>query len=109
MTYCLRRRLSFNRSTTLERFYQSAGLQGLIQELGYAGIPRRLLLLRHDATRQRDDSRALALGPFAEDFPGGRDAVHLRHLDIHQNQVVRSLPERGEPLKAVACDIDLIA
>ena len=36
MTHVLRRRLPFYWSIPLERLFRSAGLQGLIQELGHA-------------------------------------------------------------------------
>src|SRR3984885_15878354 len=107
--YRLRRGSLFNWSTTLERLEQGVELKGLIQKLRYSGVQTRLLLLRRDATRQRDDAWSLGLGPFTEDFPSRRDAVHFRHLHIHQDQVIRSISERDKHFEAVASNIDAIA
>ena len=60
---------------------------------------------------QGDDRGALAVvaGLRRADLARGVDAVHHRHLDIHQHQVVATGPPRLDRLLAVGDDVDVDA
>ena len=45
---------------------------------------------------------------FGPDRRGDLEAVHVRHLHVHQQEVIRSPLERGERLPAVSRDGDRV-
>ncbi len=74
----------------------------------HAGVQVFLDLVHHGVGRQRDDRRAPppATRLDGADFAGGRDAVHHRHLDVHQDQVVVASGPGLDRLLAVRNDVD---
>ena len=53
-----------------------------------------------------DPLRRRALGP---DAAGGFEAVHLGHLDVHQDDVVRQLADRFDRFEPVRGDVGAVA
>ena len=63
-----------------------------------------LAVLGHRVGRHGDDAGSAVRPPFAD--PSGRvEAVELRHLHVHQHDVVRALLERLERLQPVPRDV----
>ena len=58
--------------------------------------------------READDRQILPLGQRANRV-GGLEAIHLRHLDVHQDHVVFPLRDRIHRFPTVACDMHLVA
>ncbi|MNN99495.1 hypothetical protein D3C81_2191540 [compost metagenome] len=52
----------------------------------HSGGQTHFLLLRQGARGHGDDGQRMPHGP---DPTGGFEAVHLRHLQIHQNEMIR--------------------
>jgi hypothetical protein len=50
---------------------------------------------------RQDDDPAEVAGLCGEDAPGGLETVHLRHPDVHENDVGTVLEHRGDRLGAV--------
>ena len=46
---------------------------------------------------------------FAANEPGSLQAIHLWHLHIHENNIVRSALQGGQDLFAIGCRIGLVA
>ena len=68
-----------------------------------------LAVALHGLRRHRDDARALVSGPPGADGAAGLEAVELRHLDVHENDVVGGLFEPREHLASVPSDVRGVA
>ena len=94
---------------TLERRHELLGADRLRDVVVHAGREARLAILGERVRRHRDDVRA-ALGRPALADPARRvEAVELRHLDVHQDDVVRPALERLDRLEPVVRDVGAVA
>jgi hypothetical protein len=78
--------------------------EGLAQVVVHAHLEARLPVALHGVGGERDDRRAAGrrIGGLAgADLPRGAEAVHHRHLAVHEDQVEALLRERAHPLGAV--------
>ncbi len=82
--------------------------QRLAQVAVHAGGQTLLAVAHHGVRGHGDDARLRDSTPGANG-PRGFVAVHLRHVAIHQNHVVKNALDRGERLATVADAIRLIA
>lgn len=82
---------------------------GLGEVVIHAGFEAERTILSGDAGGESDDGRA-ASGAFeAADLPGGFKAVHIGHLDIHEDEVEGRAMESGESLNAAGSGVYLAA
>src|SRR6266446_2805828 len=75
-----------------ERVSEFFPIERLDQKAVHSSFKTGIAILRQGVRCQREDRRlAVRLaGLKATDPPGGFDAVELRHLDVHQNEIVGS-------------------
>ena len=64
----------------------------------HPGGEARLAVALHGVGGHRDDPRPGRAGPAAPDPAGRLEAVELRHLDVHQDDVVVAALERRDRL-----------
>src|SRR5581483_2397891 len=81
----------------------------LAQEVVHARGEARLAVALQGARRHGDDARRAAVAPARARAPGRLDPVHLRHLDVHQDEVVALPLERAQHLVAVHDDVGSVA
>ncbi len=75
----------------------------------HAGGETDLAVPLHRVGCHGDDSGALATTPLAVDAASRLQAVHLRHLDVHEDDVVWSPPKCLERVEAVHGDVGSVA
>src|SRR6266850_2656928 len=75
-----------------ERIGQLFTIERLDQKTVHAGFKAGVAIFHQRVCREGEDWRLAArLSRLkATDTPGGFDAVELRHLDVHQNQIIGS-------------------
>src|SRR5436189_1814704 len=75
-----------------ERVGEFFPIERLDQEAVHSSFKTGIAILHQRVRCQREDRRLAArlAGLKATDPPGGFDAVELRHLDVHQNQIIGS-------------------
>src|SRR2546425_5918916 len=75
-----------------ERVGELFAIERLDQEAVHSSFKTGIAILHQRVRCQREDRRLAArlAGLKATDPPGGFDAVELRHLDVHQNEIVGS-------------------
>ena len=93
----------------LERRHQVLDPDRFHDVVVHAGRQEPLAIALHRLGGHRDDPRPLAGPPAFEDAARGLDAVHLRHLHVAEQQVVRLPFERLDRLDAVAGDVGAVA
>jgi len=84
---------------------QVACPRGLDDEVVHADGAAHLPVLRRGVGHQGDDARPLFFRAIPPDPPGGLQAVHLGHQEVHQHEVV-FLVLQG--LAAVDDDVDAV-
>ena len=97
------------RLRALQRRGELLGADRLRDVVVHAGREARLAILGQRVRRHRDDVRAALLRPALADPARGVEAVELRHLHVHQDDVVRLPLERLDRLEAVRRDVGAVA
>ena len=94
---------------TLQRLRQPSWLDGLGDVVVHAGVEEPFPVALQRVGGHRDDPRLRGRGDVRADPAGGLHAVHLRHLHVHQHDVVGPLFEHREDFEPVAGDIGRVA
>ena len=92
----------------LERRRQQLRAHGLGQVVVHARGEAHLAVAAHGVRRHRDDPQR-PVGPLPADPPGRLEAVHLGHLHVHQDDVVRLPLDGVEHLEPVLGDVRRVA
>ena len=95
--------------TALERGDQLLHPDRLRHVVVHSRRHAQLAIALHGVGRHGDDPRATHVGPAPVDLAGGLEAVHLRHLHVHQNHVVRLPLDGVDRLEPVGRHVGAVA
>ena len=93
----------------LQRGGELLGADRLRHVVVHAGLEAGLAILGQRVRRHRDDVRPTLLRPILANPAGGIEAVEMRHLDVHEHDVVRPAFERLDRLEPVRRDVGAVA
>ena len=83
-----------------------SGSIGFADEIVHAGVEAACLVFGEGIRRHRDDRLCRTRGQ-GTDAAGGFEAVHARHLHVHQHEVIGAARDGSDGLLAILGDIDL--
>jgi len=90
-----------------DRVAQAVHLDGFAEVVVHAGLEASVSVGRRGARREGHNNGLWKIGP-AANGRGGLETTHQRHVEVHQNDVVRRMRQRIQHLHPVHGEIGWI-